>query len=80
MVHVIYIPLSKKPETGLQITYVLNADKKKYFVTNIYHLSGPEAGPTTMTNMCHLVMDVMTGPVFADLHSTIDTAIRKKHE
>jgi len=80
MVHVIHIPLSKKPETGLQITYVLSNSRKKYFVTNIYHLSGPEIGPTTMTNMCHLVMDIMTGPAFADLHKLIDTAIRKKHE
>ena len=80
MIHVIHIPLSKKPETGLQITYVLTNNRKKYFVTNIYHLSGPETGPTTMTNMCHLIMDIMTGPIFTDLRNVIDAAIRGKHE
>ena len=78
MIHVIYIPLTRKPETGIHVTYVISTDMKTSLVTGMYHSMGPVAGPTIMTNMEHMIMDVMTNPVFKDLQVMINTKMQEK--
>ena len=78
MTHVIYVPLTQKPETGMHVTYIFSADMKTSFVTGIYHSMGPVAGPVIMTNLEHMIMDIMTNPIFKDLRLMINTKIQER--
>ena len=78
MIHIIYLPLTGKPETGIHVTYIINAGMKTPFVTGIYHSMGPVDGPVIMTDMKHMIMDVMTNPIFKDLQVMINTKIQEK--
>lgn len=78
MIHTVYLPITDKPQTGIQITYVIDTNSDTYFVTDMYHSIGSYPFSVVVTNMCHMIMDIMTNPIFSGLRSAIDAKIREK--
>jgi len=73
MYHII-IPITKKPETNIHVHYnqPLDNPNAPFLVTNMYHyVTLPNEG-ALVTDMRHLIMDVMTTGYFAALRVQID--------
>ena len=72
--HHIIIPITKKPGTAIHVHYnqPLNNPNAPFLVTGMYHyITLPNEG-AIVTNMAHLIMDVMTTGYFAALRVQID--------
>lgn len=70
------IELTKRPRTTMLVEYNQPLDKplSPFFVTGMYHQQH-DGVVVIMTNLCHVIMDIMTTGYFAPLRIQIEHEI-----